>query len=247
MYKTTKLYYINPLLSSCTATILDISPKGIVTNRTVAFAEGCGQIGDIGTLTTGKFEIPFLDTIKGVGAPLILPDFPLIHLNTPVYHVVSEENLKYFKIGEEITISINILHRIGTTVHHTGIHLALMAAIKIQPDITKYIKGCSITEMTARLDFSSSKKLTTEDLNKISLEIQNLIDNNLEIQMFKHNNIDDAWDWKCGDFQIPCGGTHLQNTNQLLDFKIRRKTKGKGTERLIIDVVSHNWTSEFYS
>ena len=107
--------------------------------------------------------------------------------------------------------------------------------------------GCSITEMTARLDFSSSKKLTTEDLNKISLEIQNLIDNNLEIQMFKHNNIDDAWDWKCGDFQIPCGGTHLQNTNQLLDFKIRRKTKGKGTERLIIDVVSHNWTSEFYS
>ena len=33
MYKTTKLYYINPLLSSCTATILDISPKGIVESQ----------------------------------------------------------------------------------------------------------------------------------------------------------------------------------------------------------------------
>lgn len=246
MMKTNKLYYQNPRQASCFATILAVSSKGIVTDQTVAFPEGGGQIGDRGILKTKTQTVPFYDTVKGLGKPLVLPDFPVIQIDTPVYHVVAEEFLHLFQEGETIEIQIDLPHRIGTTVHHTGIHLALMAAQQVNPDITKFIKGCKIQTDTARLDFASSKKFSPEEMTLVSQKVTELVQKNLPIKISKHNNFDDAWNWTCGDFSVPCGGMHLQETGQIQAFDVRRKTKGKATERLIISVTEHAWLPEFY-
>lgn len=96
MKKTVKLYYEDFFLTKCEATVIDKSPKGVVCDRTVAFAEGGGQEGDTGVLTVYKngkqMDIPFTDTQKGYGRVLYLDDFPVIQVETPIYHVVDESN-----------------------------------------------------------------------------------------------------------------------------------------------------------
>jgi alanyl-tRNA synthetase len=234
--KTQKLYYDNMYLASCEAVIIAVREDGIVTDRTVAFPEGGGQIGDIGIIVKNGIETPFFDTIKGVGKPLFIPDFPVIQICTPIIHKVSLDNMNKFLVGDKVIIKIDIAHRIKTTIHHSALHLALMAAKKYRPDIVQYIKGCNISTDSARLDFVSQERFSDEDMASINYEVQRIIDDNMQIETFKHNNIEDAWDWKCGDFVIPCGGTHVSRTSQIGNMVVRRRTKGKNLERMIVVV-----------
>ena len=83
MFKTEKVYYSDSFLSSCMATVTGIEDNKVILDKTVAFPEGGGQIGDIGKLYIKERIIPFFDTKKGVGRILNIPDFPdikLIHL-----------------------------------------------------------------------------------------------------------------------------------------------------------------------
>jgi alanyl-tRNA synthetase len=237
---TEKLYYQNMYLARCEAVITAVREDGIITDRTVAFAEGGGQIGDIGQIIKDNIKIPFFDTIKGIGTPLVIQDFPLIQINTPIIHKISPNDADKFLIGDKVAIEIDILHRIKTTIHHSAIHLALMAAKKYRPDITEYIKGCSITTDSARLDFASQDRFSDIDMENINVEVMRMIDANMPIETFKHNGIEDAWDWKCGDFVIPCGGTHADKTSQIGKVTVKRKTKGKGIERMIVVVADQS-------
>jgi alanyl-tRNA synthetase len=73
-------------------------------------------------------------------------------------------------------------------------------------------------------------------MKNINDEVAGIIEADMDIETFKHNNIEDAWDWKCGDFIIPCGGTHVSKTSQIGKVTVKRKTKGKSLERLIVVV-----------
>jgi alanyl-tRNA synthetase len=225
-------------LARCEAVVTEVRNDGIVTDKTVAFAEGGGQIGDIGIIVKDGVGVPFFDTIKGVGKPLVIQDFPTIQIDTPVIHKVNPDDIGGFLVGDRVVIEIDISHRIKTTVHHSALHLALMAATKYRPDIVRYIKGCNIAVDSARLDFASQMRFTDEDMENINSEIKTMIEQGTPIETFKHNGIDDAWDWKCGDFVIPCGGTHVGSTSKIGEVIVKRKTKGKGIERMIVAVTN---------
>ena len=49
---TDKLYATDAYLESCDAQVTDVTPLGIVLDRTVAYARAGGQPGDTGTITT---------------------------------------------------------------------------------------------------------------------------------------------------------------------------------------------------
>ncbi|MDR0579147.1 MAG: hypothetical protein LBG21_00880 [Campylobacteraceae bacterium] len=233
---TEKLYYQNMYLANCEAVVTAVRENGIITDRTVAFPEGGGQIGDMGVVIKNGIKIPFFDTLKGIGTPLVIQDFPLIQINTPVIHKMNPQDANKFFAGDKVVIEIDILHRIKTTIHHSAIHLALMAAKKYRPDIVEYIKGCSITTDSARLDFASQDRFSDIDMENINTEVAQIIEANMPIETFKHNGIEDAWDWKCGDFIISCGGMHVDKTSKIGKVIVRRKTKGKGIERMIVNV-----------
>ena len=64
--RTEKLYYKNQFLTTCKAKLIEINEKGLIFDKTVAYPEGGGQIGDSGILIREKTkeEIEFLDTTK---------------------------------------------------------------------------------------------------------------------------------------------------------------------------------------
>ena len=236
MFKTEKVYYLDSFLSSCMATVTGIEDNKVILDKTVAFPEGGGQIGDIGKLYIKERIIPFFDTKKGVGRILNIPDFPDIQVDTPVYHYIDKENLSKLSIGDTVKVEIDIEHRIRTTVLHSALHIALMVAKKRRPDLTKIIKGCKIGVDNARIDFFAKSKFLPEDIEWMSTAAQELIDAELPVHVYHHKDEEEAWYWQCEDFICPCGGTHITNTKQIGNIYIKRKNVGKTTERIIVSV-----------
>ena len=128
MIKTEKVYYEDSFLHTCDARIVGITENKVILDRTVAFPEGGGQIGDVGDLYLNGKQIPFHDTQKGIGRVLSLQDFPSIQVEAPVYHITDGEQLTDIFQGAEVKVKINVEHRIRTTVLHSALHLVLMAA-----------------------------------------------------------------------------------------------------------------------
>lgn len=246
MLKTEKIYYQDSFLSNCTATVIGIQDNKVIFDKTVAFPEGGGQIGDIGEIYTKDSVIPFFDTKKGVGRSLNIPDFPDIQVDTPVYHYIDKENLSRISIGDTAKIQIETEHRIRTTVLHSALHIALMVAKKRRPDITNIIKGCKIGVDNARLDFFAKSKFLPEDIEWMSIAAQELIDAELPIYVYHHKDEKEAWYWQCEDFICPCGGTHITNTGQIGNMHIKRKNVGKTTERIIVSVENIKLSKEDY-
>lgn len=175
------------------AIIVDISEKGIVTDQTVAFAEAGGQDGDQGiiSLAEEKLEIPFIKTKKGIGRLLLIKDFPVIHVETAVYHEVAPEFLNQFKIGMKIQIEIDTERR------------------------------AHITASSARLDFKTPHKFCQDDLGFMEQFLEDFIKNDEPIRVYHHQIEKEAWYWKCRDAIYPCGGTHLPSCGYLGSFKVK--------------------------
>ena len=244
---TEKLYYTDAFLSKCVATVTHIDGNKIYLDKTIAYPEGGGQIADTGILIIDGKKIPFLDVQKGVGRPFITQDFPVINLDTPIYHVVSEDDTSNFNVGDNINVIININRRIMTTVHHSALHLALMFISDIRnDDIYNRLKGCSITETNARLDFALSDKFSPEQIQYTQDSITEIIKNKEEVIVYPHKKEKEAWYWKCREYICPCGGTHVTNTEQIGNVNVRRKGIGSGRERLIVEVTNPILSENYY-
>jgi alanyl-tRNA synthetase len=244
---TEKLYYSDPFLTECKAIVISKHNKNeICLDKTVAYPEGGGQISDIGFLCFDNEKIPFYDVQKGIGRIFSVSDFPTINVDTPIYHIVQEGNCDKFSIGQEVTVKISVERRMKTTLHHSALHLALMFAIQLRPNLYNCIKGCSITEEHGRLDFSILDRFTENDLTYINENLLKIIQDSVPIVTYPHSNEKEAWFWKCQGFICPCGGTHVTNSEQIGYAVAKRKGLGKNSERLIVKVDNPKFSQDNY-
>lgn len=247
MYHTKKIYYSNPFLSECDAEIVEIrNGNELCLSQTVAYPEGGGQISDIGSLCVGEREIPFKNVQKGCGRIFSVQDFPTINVDTPVYHFVDTQYADMFSVGQKVKVKINLEHRMWTTLHHSAIHLALMIASELRGDLYHRIKGCNITTKHARIDFSLSERFSEIELIDMNNRLRNIILECVPIIVFPYKGEDEAWFWQCKNYVCPCGGTHVTNTSQIGHATIKRKSIGKGSERIIVIVDNPTLTKDYY-
>jgi Ser-tRNA(Ala) deacylase AlaX len=233
--KTRKLYYEDPLLGACSAVVESVSDKGVRLNQTVAFPEGGGQKGDRGVLVLPSGEhIGFTDTQKGPGRQFFRDDFPVIHVDTPVYHCVAAEHLSKLKKGDEVRVGLDLERRARLTVSHTASHLLFLGVGAIMPEVTAQVKGCSISEDHARFDFATTATITLEHLGQIEAVANDYVRRCLAVSLYPHPEELEAWYWKCDGKVIPCGGTHTKTTGSIGPLFVRRKSLGKRGERLTV-------------
>lgn len=244
---TVKEYYNHPFLTKLRATVVSVdAERGVVFDKTVAFPEGGGQEGDRGMLVSVEQEdlqIPFVDTQKGTGRPIFLDNFPVIQVENPIYHKVSEEHLQHFAEGKEFFIQIDAQRRGKNSIHHTAAHLMLVALESMRPQIQESIYGAKIGEESARLDFKVEEKITPEEVAKVKEKVEEMITRQLPIQTYAHEKEAEALYWECDGNVMPCGGTHLTNTAHTGTVSLKRKNLGKGAERLTIrcDIVPQHF------
>jgi misacylated tRNA(Ala) deacylase len=134
MTATQLLFRDDPYARDCEATVVAVTPEGgVVLDRTVFYAQGGGQPGDVGTLTKSSgAAAPVANTVYGPDRSTIL------HLaSAPDWHV---------EPGETVTAALDWERRYKRMRIHTALHL--LSVVLPYP-----VTGGAIGEGDGRLDF----------------------------------------------------------------------------------------------
>src|SRR5271165_5391987 len=232
---TEKLFLDDPRLRSATGTVLVSGPDGIVLDRTVFYARGGGQPGDVGVLRWVGGETAIADTVKGEGETIL-------HLPAP------DAALPPVGAAVEGQIDWDRRHRLMRM--HTAMHL-LCSLIK-----GAAVTGGSVGADRSRLDFDLPNPPPKES---IEAELNALIaaDHPVRIEWVDEALLDTdpglvrtmsvkpprgtgrlrlmrIGEEGLVDLQ-PCGGTHVSRTGEIGPISVVKiENKGKQNRRIII-------------
>jgi alanyl-tRNA synthetase len=193
----------------------------IILDRTPAYAESGGQMGDTGTVVgrAGRGEI--LDTYYR-GAKLV------VH-RVKVLAGGLREN-------EDVAVTVESPRRLGLRQHHTGTHL-LHAALRRILGTHVAQAGSLVAPDHLRFDFSHGGSVKDTELEKIEELVNEQVQANTPVTheemslqealtsgamaLFGEKYGDRVRVVRIGDFSVElCGGTHLDQTGQIGFFKL---------------------------
>jgi alanyl-tRNA synthetase len=193
----------------------------MILDRTPAYAESGGQIGDTGTITGrgGRGEI--VDTYYR-GSKLI------------VHRVKVQAG--GFRENEDVAVAVTSPRREGLRRHHTGTHL-LHAALRKVLGTHVAQAGSLVAPDHLRFDFSHGGGVKDREIEQIEELVNEQVQKNVQLSR-EEMNLDEALKSgamalfgekygqrvcvvKIGDFSTElCGGTHLDATGQLGLLKV---------------------------
>ena len=193
----------------------------IILEESPFYAQGGGQVGDSGVLTSAETEIEILDTVKN---------------SAGIYLHAAEIQSGVLKVGDAVTASVDATKRNKIMRNHTAAHL-LQAALR--KTLGEHVEqaGQLVDENRLRFDFTHFSALSADELKKIEKLINDEIllsepvdvaemslseaKKNGAMALFGEKYGDIVRVVKAGDFSTElCGGTHVSNTAQLGVFKI---------------------------
>src|SRR5262245_45317074 len=193
----------------------------IVLDRTPAYAESGGQIGDTGALIGRDGEGEILDTYYR-GAQLIV-------------HKVKVMRGR-LREGEEVAVSVDPARRLGLRRHHTGTHL-LHSALRSVLGTHVMQAGSLVAPDHLRFDFSHPAGIRDPEMERIESLVTEQVQANIVVSpaemdlqaalksgamaLFGEKYGDRVRVIRIGDFSVElCGGTHLDATGQIGLFKV---------------------------
>jgi misacylated tRNA(Ala) deacylase len=228
---TEELFRNDSYLKELDVIISDITPEGLIFDKTIFYPEGGGQPGDEGFVTSDENKMRVLGTK---------------YINQKLVHLVEET--QDFKKNDKVKLELDWSRRYSHMQVHTCLHL--LCSIIPYP-----VTGGSIGDGRGRLDFDLETKPNKEDvLNSLNKLISD--DHTISISSITDDELDQNPDLvrtmsvkpprgsgtirmiKIGediDFQ-PCGGTHVKKTSEIKLVKsIKIENKGKMNKRIIVN------------
>jgi Ser-tRNA(Ala) deacylase AlaX len=237
--KTRKLYYENPFLAECIAKIVRVGANHIELDATVAYPEGGGQEADHGVIVLeDKREVRFVDARKMYGNRVQIPNFPNIQVDGIIEHVVHQDDLKLLpelSAGTEVMVRIDRLRRAQLSLSHTASHLLYLGVTEVRPDAIPGTVGCHIKIDAARFDFAIEARFEADEIQEIERVANAYVLRRSGVNVYPHQQYFDARYWECEGKVVPCGGTHISSTAPVGLMKVRRKSLGRGKDRLSCD------------
>lgn len=233
--KTRKLFYENQVMFSCKTSFIKNVNGWLEFRDTVAFPEGGGQDSDVGIVTKDDIRIRFTGAKRLYAHYPRLEGFPDIQVDGVILHRVHEDDIEkigFLKEGDLVEIEIDARRRFENSLSHTASHLLYVAIGEVRPDVISETIGCHIRAGSARFDFFTKLRFTSEHVSAIQEAASFLSKQNLEVFIAANNEIADARTWCCGNYKIPCGGTHISSTSPIGNLVVRRKSLGASKERL---------------
>ena len=203
----------------------------IILNQTPFYGESGGQVGDIGTIVCEHNTFEVNDTTKLFGS------FYLHH---------GKVKKGKFKIGDSVTATIDSYKRQLIKCNHSSTHLLHASLRKILGNHVSQ-KGSLVNSEKLRFDFSHNEPITSDNIIKIENFVKKEITANsqIEIKTIDHQKALDEgatalFGEKYGDevrvvsmgtvednkifSKELCGGTHVAQTGDILNFKIINQT-----------------------
>ncbi len=218
-------------------TTLDRASAGdsvlLIAETTPFYAQGGGQVGDRGTVTTATGQGRIEDTTKLDG----------YHL----HRTVVESG--HLEASQKATLTVDESARRATERNHTATHL-MHAALKEVLGVHVNQAGSEVGPERLRFDFTHGAKVGSEDIEKIERlvlaeigkattvdsVVRNLADAKAEgfMALFGEKYGDEVRTLSVGAFSKElCGGTHVPNSGNIGAFRIVLETAvSAGTRRI---------------
>lgn len=215
------------------ATIEGDNYVDVMLNQTPFYAECGGQVGDSGVIENDSLKLEVLTTFK-------VDDLYVHRCN-----VVNGE----IKIGESVMAKIDVARREEIRIHHTNAHLLQAALVKVLGDEVKQA-GSMVCENSTRFDFSFSRAMTGDEVQKVEEIMNKWIGEKIEvntdvmsIEEAQKTGATALFGEKYGDVvrvvsvgkvsKEFCAGTHARNIGDLRMVKIVSESAiSSGTRRI---------------
>jgi len=213
----------------------------LIFDQTPFYAEGGGQIGDKGSILHKDVKLVHIeDTIKPV-------DGLWAHQTNEADSLI---------VGEKYILAVNETERELTKRNHSATHLLQAALIKTLGDHVKQA-GSSVGPDRLRFDFTHAEALKPEEIKMVEELVNDAITRALPVRaeymskeeasekgamaLFGEKYGDEVRVLSMGDFSLElCGGTHVNNTQEIGLFKIIVETALASGVRRIEAITSTN-------
>ncbi|OIO27816.1 alanyl-tRNA editing protein [Candidatus Micrarchaeota archaeon CG_4_10_14_0_2_um_filter_60_11] len=209
---TEKLFWKDAYLAECAATVTRVDGNKAYLDQTVAFAFSGGQQSDTAFIN----GVQLAELIEEKEANEIVHVFP------------AEPALKE---GDAVTVTIDWPKRFKIMRLHSAAHIAAMLLFQKIGD--KKLIGSNITEEKARVDFEHPESISPV-LAALEPELNAFIAEAHEIRTYEDAEKPGRRLWECGEWTMPCGGTHVRDTKEIGVLALKRKNIGSGKERMEI-------------
>jgi len=216
---------------NATISMVDNDEKGkyLILDHTIFYPQGGGQASDIGTIAKDNniIKINFVGFSDGY-----------------VKHYYNGDDSS-FNIGDKVELNIDEKNRIDNSKSHTAGHL-VQCIIEKQSKTMIATKGYHFPN-GSYVEFEGEKPEDIESfLKNVNLELNDLIIKGVNINkklvsydelVNLSNNIPEGLPKdkplrvifiEGTDKYVPCGGTHLKNTNEFKEIKVRKLSSKKG-------------------
>ena len=205
----------------------------VLTDETPFYAEGGGQVGDVGVMFSDENVLFVMDTKK----------------ENDVYLHFVKVSKGEFKVGDKVKMSVDAGRKLSIAKHHTATHILHYALRKVLGE--HVVQSGSLVESNRlRFDFSHFSALTDDEIRKVEDEANEVVFRNIEVvkrfmpkqEALKIGALAFFGD-KYGDIvrvvEIPgfskefCGGTHVSRTGDIGIIKIiEEKAVASGIRRI---------------
>jgi alanyl-tRNA synthetase len=234
--KTEKVFHQYPYSSEAEATVVGQVDHYVVLDRTVFYPISGGQDPDVGAIEGA----PVSYVHDQAGQPFSKSEprpVPRVNVDTTVVHHLADDVT--FEPGQRVRLSIDWDRRYKLMRNHSAAHFVFHGVTTLyeeefaEPLVTK---GCRIATDGVRFDFS--RNVPKEIVDEAERIANDWMQGSHPISMVQDDQSDEIFYWTCEDIVIPCGGTHVQSTDELGPVSLRRSKKGSNLTRVAFSGVS---------
>jgi len=212
---TKRLYSENPYKQSFDAIVEKVQGEKVWLNQTCFFPRSGGQVGDMGALNNLKVIDTEFDSEKNI------------------VHVL--ECISGLEIGDRVEGQINWDRRHKIMCIHSASHIMEHFLFQVFGDLK--LIGSHLNEKYDKSTYVSEERFNSEELKKVEDRANEFIAQGLPIETWTDEKKLYFKYWKCGPIEMPCGGTHPRNTDEIGKIKLKRENGGKGCEKVVTSLV----------
>lgn len=208
-----KEFWENPYQTSLHTKVAEIKDNQVLFKETIIYSFAGGQESDKAWIN----QISVLDSKR---------DGNKIYYTLPDRHGLS--------VGDCVEMTIDWPRRSRLM----RLHFAAELILEIVTQKFGFEKiGAHISETKSRIDFVSHETISAK-LPEILIAYNEIIEKNLFIEKSYSDEANQRRYWKIEGFaQVPCGGTHVDTTDEVGYVKLKREHPGKSIERIEIRLV----------
>lgn len=229
-----KHYVKDPYCKNVQAKVIAINGNEVVLDTTIFYPTGGGQACDVGTIAGQEVAEVKAKYEKIIPVNFNNGEIP-VGIDAAIIHILKEAPT--FSVGDTVEIELDWDKRYRTMKLHSASHTMEYFLLKKFGSKIKKRFGSNVNDQRDRSDYMVSD-FDADDVKVLEKMVNDFHAKNLEVKHELSKEVPMLRVWESGPIKEVCGGTHIQNTAEIGDVVLSRKSLGAGKIRIETKLVN---------